>query len=256
MRPDPVLLLGAPRSGTTYLRVLLCQHPEIDITHETRLFTWVHRALVELPRDPKTLATHEDRFLAHLRDRLPELIRDFHRSLTPGVRVWGDKNPFYASKPEILETVDELFPGARYLHIIRDGRDVVVSLLRKAETKGWKVDFERAHQLWLESVHGGQAFGASCPERYLELRYEELVSDDVAWALRALEFLDVDVHEDVVRFCREQRRRRTPVSQPTTDLENAGAPASGWAGYLDDDGRRRSMRLIGRELERLGYQLP
>jgi hypothetical protein len=134
-------------------------------------------SLKVLAEDRRFVRKHQELFIDHVRASYPDLIRSFYRDLRPTVRYWGDKNPDYASLEHegCLETIAELFPGTRFIHIIRDGRDVVTSLLRK----GW-ASFDHAHHIWMTHVEVGAQVGARSPDRYLEVRYEELVRDDFA----------------------------------------------------------------------------
>lgn len=254
MRPDPIVVFGAPRSGTTYLNAILNAHPDVFVTHETRIFAWLHRALRGVTDQPQMLNTHKAEYVAHLEATMPDVIRDFYRRLRPGATYWGDKNPHYASAANegCLDTVLELFPGARFLHIIRDGRDVVTSLIRKKNPQGesWTT-FEMAHEIWKRHVINGRAFIAGHPGAAHELRYEELIADDVGHAHRVFRFLDIEFSERVAEFCEQQARERTPLSGPTRDLSDAGA--SEWGTVLDTGQRERSLELIGAELRELGY---
>jgi hypothetical protein len=255
MRPDPIIVFGAPRSGTTYLNAILNAHPDVFITHETRVFAWLHRSLRQVTAQPQMLSTHKDRYIAHLEETLPEVIRSFYRDLHPRIVHWGDKNPHYASKANegCLDTVLTLFPGARFLHIIRDGRDVVTSLIRKTNQKGesWTT-FDMAHEIWKRHVANGRSFVAANPEAAYELRYEDLIADDVGHARRVFEFLDIGFSDEVAAFCEEQARERTPLSGPTRDLSDARA--SEWSTVLDGEQQEQSLRMIGPELRELGYR--
>jgi hypothetical protein len=254
MRPDPIIVFGAPRSGTTYLNAILNAHPDVFVTHETRVFAWLHRVLRVVTAQPQMLNTHKAEYLEHLERTLPDVVRSFYRELRPNVVHWGDKNPHYASPVNdgCLGTILELFPGARFLHIIRDGRDVVTSLIRKKNPKGesWTT-FEQAHEIWLEHVANGRAFVAAHPDICLQMLYEELIADDVGNARRVFEFLGVPFSEEVAVFCEQQAMERTPLSGPTRDLTDAGR--SEWAQVLDAVQQARSMELIGDELRALGY---
>lgn len=246
----PLILYGAPRSGTTYLQQLLNQHSAIHLTGETRLFVWAHRSLVEVTEDQKALFAEREPFLAHLRKWYPEMIRAFYDTLgTPATRFWGDKNPHYTDNVAYLQTIVDLFPGTRFIHIIRDGRDVVTSLYKK----GW-VSFQTAHGVWSHSVDIGDAFGQSQPDGcYHELRYEDLVADDLKAATRILDFLGLQMERDLEAFCLAQKQHREPFSRPTTDL-GAGAGQSQWAATFDVKERRQSLDLLGPQLVKYGYE--
>lgn len=58
--PSPLIVFGAPRSGTTYLNGILNRHPQVFIAHETRLFAWLHRACRTLTRDEHLLLNHRE----------------------------------------------------------------------------------------------------------------------------------------------------------------------------------------------------
>jgi hypothetical protein len=247
--PDPIVVFGSPRSGTSYLNRLLNEHPDVYLTEEARLFVWMHHSL-NLMGDTRFVRKHRERFIEHVRVSYPELIRSFYRELKPSARYWGDKNPHYAA-PEnqgCLEAIAELFPGTHFIHLIRDGRDVVISLMRK----GW-TSFDEAHDIWMNHVDIGSRFGAQASARYLEIRYEDVVYDDVAAARRLFGFLGIELHEGVLKFCQRQQLRRTPFKRPTRDLHR-GVTTSDWGRLLAPDQRLRSLELIGNHLVQLGYE--
>ena len=136
--PDPIVVFGAPRSGTTYLQEMLNVHPEVFVSHETRIFAWLHHALNEATEERRFLVTSKEEFVSHLRTELPGVVRDFYRSLAPEARYWGDKNPGYPDRTngDCLRTIADVFPGAWFVHIIRDGRDVCSSLVRMKDPGG------------------------------------------------------------------------------------------------------------------------
>jgi hypothetical protein len=256
--PDPIIVYGAPRSGTTYLEQILNAHPEFFISHETRIFGWLNQAVAVLPNDDRFVLNERRAFVERLRAELPPVIRAFYRNLAPEVRYWGDKNPHYAARYNAgsLDVVAELFPRSRFVHIVRDGRDVVSSLLRKRDEDGrpWVKNFEQAHQVWTVHVENGSSFGRKLPSnRYFEIRYEDLVADDVAMARELFGFLGLELHPAVEGFCRDQRDYRTPFMGPTRDLSK-GVAGSDWETVLNRDQQRRSLELLGPQLVHYGYE--
>jgi hypothetical protein len=256
MASDPIVVYGAPRSGTTYLQEVLNVHPDVFVSHETRIFAWLYHAVDVLPRDDRLVANDREQFMEYLRRVSPRLIRDFYRELAPGVYRWGDKNPHYADpfNDGCLELVAGLFPGSVFVHIIRDGRDVVSSLIRKEDGGTPWVTFDAAHFTWARHVDRGAAFGEALnPSRYFQLRYEDLVNDDVHMASEVLRFLGLELHPDVEVFCRGQQEQRTPFKGPTRNLEK-GVTTSDWATILTPEQQARSLRLIGSHLVKYGYE--
>jgi hypothetical protein len=193
---QPVILLGVSRSGTTLLRVILDRSPGLAIPDESFFVPLLAR------RHGRTIDA--ERFLDDV-SRIPT-IRDW--GLTPadissrvrsgmatgaaiaaifeayaaaaGKPRWGDKTPMYMRHLELLE---ELFPEAQYVHLIRDGRDAALSFLQMPEgtfTRTWAHPATPAQFacLWRKEVGGARALGRRVgTARYLEVRYEELVAD-------------------------------------------------------------------------------
>lgn len=248
---DPIIVAGAARSGTTYLIQILNSHPDVAITDEIRLFVWLHKALKELPANQNILFRQRERFLTFLQAEFPEMIRNFYKSINPERRFWGDKNPHYFA-PQFadgLNTIRTLFPGARFIHIIRDGRDVVCSGMRGT----WK-NFENVHLMWTSHVRQGRTLAQSLPvNQYFELRYEELVADDTVMARRVFDFLGIPFHRDVLNFCQKQMRKRTPFCEPSRDISK-DIRLSEWATLLTPEQKLRSLDLLGVELVALGYE--
>lgn len=253
---DPIIVYGAPRSGTTYLEQLLNSHPDVFVSHETRIFAWLHHALA-LTQDERLIANEREAVVEHLRVAFPQVIRDLYRKLAPGARYWGDKNPHYAApyNDGCLPLIDELFPHSRFIHIIRDGREVATSLTQKRTDNGYPwVGFEEAHRVWRRHVRLGKAFGRALPaNRYYELRYEDLVANDTAQAREVFSFLGIDFHPAVEAFCQRQEAERTPFMGPTRDLRR-GVATSNWKTIFSLEEQLRSLDLIGRALVRYGYE--
>ena len=254
---DPILVFGAPRSGTTYLQNVLNANPTVFVSHESRVFAWLHQALNVLPQDPRYLITYRDDFVERFRSVLPDTIRKVYRDLAPEALYWGDKNPHYADplNAGCLDLVAELFPRSRFIHIIRDGRDVACSLVRKQDSSGkpW-VTFDVAHTTWMSHVDLGCEFGRTLvPERYFEIRYEDLIADDLALADELFRFLGIPLHPAVSAYCRSEQAERTPLSGPTRDFD-AGIAASEWNQVFTLEEQARSLDLLGAHLVRYQYE--
>ena len=253
--PDnsPIIIFGAPRSGTTYLGNILDPHSTVAITNEVRLMVWAHQSANILTQQEEMINNYRAEFTAYVRKKFPDLIRGFYRELRPQATYWGDKNSHYAA-PEhrgCLEAIVSLFPGAHFIHIIRDGRDVVSSILRMSWT-----DFKGAHDYWKNEIDIGCAFGRSQPpDRYFELRYEVLGCDDAAVSENIFAFLGIAMHPTVAAFCQAQRIKRTAAGYATRDL-SAGVTNSVWAELLTSEEQLCSLELFGEDLIRHGYESP
>ena len=207
-RIPPFFVVGAARSGTTLLRVMLERHPSVAIPPESHFIPrlWDQRRRYgedgRLERSPEFLRdlAADARYrswdlpIQAVRDALGPLERP---TLADGIAAafrayagargkpsWGDKTPKYVDSMPLLAS---LFPAARFVHVVRDGRDVALSVL----------DMERLHahaatpaRVWARQVHDGRAAGRALGEaRYLELRYEDLLEDQPGELRRVCGFL-------------------------------------------------------------------
>src|ERR671934_241733 len=138
----PLFVLGVRRSGTTLLRVMLDRHPALAVPDESYFIPALaarHRGVLDVADFCDDLAR-----IPAIRDW--EVDADAVRGrLAPGARAgdgiaavyeayaalrgkerWGDKTPMYMGW---LSLINRLFPAARYVHLIRDGRDAALSFL-------------------------------------------------------------------------------------------------------------------------------
>src|SRR5713101_5676123 len=149
-RNPSLFIVGCPRSGTTLLQRMVDAHPLIAVTHEQH---WIPRYFNErIGLTPEGLVTsdlipslfEQRRFaisqLEMDREEIeslvppdaPVLFSEFVTSLfdlygeRKGKRLVGDKTPGYVKE---LLTLHSLWPRARFIHIIRDGRDVCLSVM-------------------------------------------------------------------------------------------------------------------------------
>ena len=150
-RSRPIFILGSPRSGTTLLRVLLSAHSKITIPHEYTLVENVitafkndqlsHKSVVSfLERqyeishfidwdlDKKQLLEYFDKSIYSRRDLVENIYRCYLETWSSKDARWGDKN---ISALAYIEPIVDMFPEAKFIHIIRDGRDVASSLMKR-----------------------------------------------------------------------------------------------------------------------------
>ena len=145
-KASPLFLLGSQRSGTTMLRLMLNNHSSLAIPHESAFITlWFEKlgaygdlsnrenalrlldAVSEHPLVKRgKLVADRDAILSKpirtYRDFIDAIFRTYAESL--GKPRWGDKTPFYTPDIDILRRI---FPEAKFVHLVRDGRDVILS---------------------------------------------------------------------------------------------------------------------------------
>ena len=192
----PLLVLGVRRSGTTLLRVMLDRHSELAVPDESYFVPQLaDRHLRHVDPDDfvddlrriDTLAEWDvplDKVRARLTERMPigAAIATVYAVYADerGKPRWGDKTPMYMQNLRLLE---RLFPDALFVHLIRDGRDAALSFLSMPKglmTETWMQPRNVAGFAcqWRTEVKAAQRLGRRVgAERYLEVRYEELVGD-------------------------------------------------------------------------------
>jgi len=103
-----------------------------------------------------------------------------------GALRWGDKSPIYTNYVGLLA---EIFPNAKFVHLIRDGRDAALSALRAYRDRFY-VDIYWAARSWKRRVLAARRAGAGlAPGRYFEMRYEELTTEPEGTLRRVCRFL-------------------------------------------------------------------
>jgi hypothetical protein len=282
---DPrVFVVGCPRSGTTLLQRILDAHSDLAVANDTHFVT---RSVEKLGLAPQALAGES----IPLTDEVLAALRGYHRfprlgleeaaieratarastyaslvgalyeelAIAKGKRFGGEKTPDFVRRLPLLHA---LFPDTRTVHIIRDGRDVILSLLQWATpTKGpgrlatWADEPLGTAALWWEwQVRSGrEARGRVGENRCMELRYEALASEPEPEAHRLCAFLGLDYDPKMLAF-HEGRRR----DDPTLDAKKAWLPPTpglrNWREQMDEDGLPLVETLIGPFLEELGYE--
>jgi hypothetical protein len=277
---DPYLfIVGCARSGTTLVHRIVDAHPQIAITPEMH---WISRQF----KGRNSLVTPElvSELSGHKRFAQFEINREeFEGLLGSGEaipyrtflnRVFGlygkiKNKPLVGSKTPAyvrsIPTFHALWPDAKFVHLIRDGRDVCLSVLNwnKAErTAGryasWEEDPISTTALWWErkvrkAREDGAALGSGL---YHEMHYEDLVDDPQRECKRLCEFLGVPYEEAMIRFAEGKTRTDLPYARKTP--KKAWLPITSgmrnWRTEMPVKDIQRFEAAAGNLLEELGYQ--
>ena len=228
--PPAPFVVGVTRSGTTLLRMMLDAHPQLTIPPETHFIPDLIEASREEHASPERL--HElvvnnrrwgdfhldsDELLKRYQEIVPlnagDAIRAFFDLYAEGQGKprWGDKTPIYINRMMLIERA---LPEARFIHLIRDGRDAALSRAKrvlKEPTPMHKVA-ERWRNRIIRAREQGPRLG-----HYLELRYEDVVLDTEATLRRICEYVDLPwddamlhYHERAAERMREMHRDLPP----------------------------------------------
>ena len=204
-----IALIGAPRSGTTWLQSLVGSHPAIVTPQETTLFTryiapidenwrWEQRGTGEDRARRRYVGLGAVLTEAEMTEAVAEFVQFTLRhvlELKPGAHMVLEKTPSHSLHVDLIA---RYVPGVRFIHLIRDGRDVASSLV--AASQGWGASWgapgnvARAARTW--SDHVTAALRAKELGPYCELRYEDLRGEDGSTRLREVfDFCGLDVSE-------------------------------------------------------------
>jgi hypothetical protein len=242
LRDRVIFIEGAPRSGTTWLIMLLATHPQIaGVVAESHLFDYgVDKLFDNFEYRHPTL-----RGLAHFTERAEfvDAIRDLcdavFLSMRSHVSKAGvpefviEKTPVGARTDGLdLERKRELYPDAWHLHIVRDREAVIKSLMRSPFMPDHSYD---ACAEFRDRVVGEIHRVAGDSPRYRELPYEDLRADPVAACRGVFEWLGVDTGDEILETLRVVSRERVSElglvsEQPTS---RAAALKSRVRGALD-----------------------
>ena len=251
----PVFVIGSPRSGTTLLRLILDSHPRISCGEETHFLRDLEAVV---GRNWELVATYglpREWWIEHIR----ELYEAFQAEVLArsGKVRWAEKDPTYTLH---LPFIEELFPDALYLHLLRDGYDVVASF---RDRWGYKSAARAARTEWARYVTAARELGTRLPQdRFLEVRYEALVADPdeqgrrifgflgEAWDPAVLAFDPAD-HSATDRYQWFTAQRREAGGEDSTIYRSrVGAGAAS----LDPVLRTILRRRHGSLLRQLGYE--
>ncbi len=244
----PIFIVGAPRSGTTLLQYMLRSHPDISLpTGESHFFIPLLRHEKEfgdlrqlentrrvLERMYEQSADFLDTDLHGIDFNIDQLSHTLHKrqcssmaQLIAGLfelnatgenaRRWGDKTPYYVLH---MKRLLEQFPGAQFIHLIRDGRDCALSMFQREHdfrvyntffaAKYWEIYIERGQQIGREIGSGN----------YYEIRYEDLLENPNFIMKGVCEFLNEEYSDSLVNFKKSGEAGKTPLLQQPIQKQN------------------------------------
>lgn len=267
----PVFVVGMNGSGTSMMLDSLGRHPELyAMPDETLMMPYII-----MRADRFGDLTDDGNFRRYWQfaiDQMPALVR-FHKGVKPripenwgafprtvegvfdgifstlasshGKRRWCEKTPDHVQHLPLLART---FQSAKFIHMIRDGREVACSIHRRQYRTPELVIYR-----WKNLVTLGQEDGAKLGSRYLELRYEDLTTNPGKEMLRLCDFLGVEFSESVLQSRMPQSPGRKKLMAGELG-EIADNPLK-WPGYFDQTTATRLEAIAGKTLSQLGYSV-
>lgn len=287
----PFFVLGSPRSGTTMLRLMLTAHPALVVPPECGFLLWLQPEFGHW--------NHADFANASNQSRLSRAVlasRKFHtwqlseRAVATAIRLarpesyadacaaiyrlfasregkpnatWGDKNNYYLAH---IGTIRELYSRARFLHIVRDGRDVACSyreVMAMPKVGKYHPNFPLAiaeiAKQWssdVRSIH--TQFALLTESQTMVIRYEDLVSNPAQELERICDWLGIAYNPGMLNFHEINRNRGLEPSATihwklrTLDPVNCGTVGR-HATLLTTEELEEFTQIAGSELRHYGY---
>lgn len=249
--------MGSPRSGTTWVSFLLGHHPEIACIHHSTMFPHLF-ALEQWRQDggPHYITGGGAQRLD--RDTLDALLAPLAEGVLdayapPGTSVIVDKTP---ENVRLAGAIHRVLPAAHFLHVVRDPRAVVAS--QRAASRGGFAQREfptraaDAATSWRRDVQSGMQL-AGVADRYLQVRYEDLMSDAEAELGRLFEWLGVTC---TPALCAEAVAASDKPAMQVADVLPDGfvRVAAGWQSELSAREVRTIEHVCGDLMRSLGYE--
>ncbi len=263
----PTFICGCARSGTTWTLELFERHPHVRAICESWIFSQT-RGVTSLLAQPYWSASEQEGwgkrvdapFGAVQMLRYQEMVNDLG-ALVAGwlARSASQEHRFLVVKEplDVLATAI-LLPDARFVHVVRDGRDVALSMRRAAETwdptMGVGLPIEFRAEAWRRQVRRVRAHREFLGDRYLEIRYEQLRADPVAGMRTLFSFAGIPYDDALLDRISGDTELSSYGELAHRSGFRGGARNRTWRDELSARDAVRFSRAAGEMLVELGYE--
>ncbi|MGI4730117.1 MAG: sulfotransferase family protein, partial [Janthinobacterium lividum] len=213
-RPDPIFILGLPRSGSTLLEQILASHSQVEGTQE---LADIQRLVQDLQgRDPDL---DDPRYPGSLADLSPAEVRALGERYLADTRVYRSDTPRFIDKMpnnfRHIGLIHLILPNARIIDARRDPMSCCFSNLKQLFANGQEFsygvdDIARYYRTYLDVMdHWDRAL----PGRVLRVQHEDVIADLEGSVRRILDHCDLAFEPGCVDFHKSRRSVRTPSSE-------------------------------------------
>jgi hypothetical protein len=294
LRDHPVYICGHPKSGTSLVRSILDSHPQLIVYPEETVFfrrylpkaqgqplarqleladeLLIHIFTWNLTNPPASQEGFADRDYSSIsftaiRDSMRENIGQNYRDerdilsavvlafgqvtgqINENTRRWVEKSPY---NEFFTQQIFSWWPDSRCIHVVRDPRDNFLSYHSKQPT--WSPEFFSLN--WRRSTRSAQKnqvyFGS---DRYMILRYEDLVQSPNQEIKRLLNFLQIDWDLSLVKPTRAGSTWQGNSMFADTFQEISSAPVGRWKGKLSELDALLIQKITQEDMKHLNYTL-
>jgi hypothetical protein len=268
---NPVFVVGAPRSGTTIMARSLAKHSHFWTSDESQILWDLfegERLGKNYSRDGSADGSwlckqqiSREQFLGFVGFGLNGLFT----SRSQGKR-WVDQTPVYVM---LAHNLIHMFPGCLIVHILRDGRSVVHSMIhyvtgryaggrvpdavKNSPQPEWATDFRTACRWWRRFVTVALDFQASHPARCLTVRHDQLVADPTGGFREILHFLKAPLEDGPAEYFRTTRIASSFPHVPGSKYE-VQRPSRPWLDWTPEQ-RDIFVEEAGPAMARCGFDL-
>jgi hypothetical protein len=212
-RAQLVFVVGSPRSGTTWLQAMLASHPSVATGPETHFFKAIEGVEATFAKVlPRQVGLRQYLSEGEFYETLAEM---FHQVASKVSEPYGPTPVFLEKTPEHClhaRLILRCLPRARFIHLLRDGRHVVSSLVRAhrewADAKNPYRSVTIASQVWQQCVSAARGIPALLddPDDYTELRYEDLKGSPVEHMEKLFDWMGLPADPATVRSIVDENR--------------------------------------------------
>ena len=276
---DPFFIIGSGRSGNTLLRSMLVRNSNISIPPENGSLCSMFIKYKAISHMPWNIIVSEiiqefkygyrfsdwninigdiyknalslkgkDRTLASI---LSIFYENYIKYNNEGGYTWGDKTP---PNSFCLFEIERIFPNAKFIHIVRDGRDCVASFVKAGF---FESDYKKAAYRWNDALKNCINFSNKINKnKFYQVKYEDLVENTEAELINICDFLNVNYKKEMLdnKISTKKINDVTKRKHHKNLLKPINSSSIGkWKSEIDKDNLERVNSIIGKTLNELGY---
>lgn len=287
----PLFIIGSPRSGTSLLRLIMTSHSQILVPPECGFIIWLHTKYGNWHRADNKDGSKLTSFLYDLFEskkfdtwmldkkiiehqivasqpesyaELCAIVYDaFGMSIRKDFAIWGDKNNFHLNH---LDALLSLYKKARFLHIVRDGRDVACSYREVMSSKSrspyapkLETNITNIALEWSNNVMKVDSFMTLMPqEAGMTIRYEDLVLNSQSIITTICEWLGIQFEADMLNFYQQNKSKKlepelTMDWKKRTLLPISDETVGRYTSSLTNEEQDEFLAAAARSLHRFSY---